>query len=244
MAASVEELRARDFKKKYDDFRDKYVSAQSEADAAAYHARMLHNHRLRENAMTARDEYLIAAAVPALFVVVENFVLERGATLVNVKRGQTTFGLRAVSMPSAMLRGMLFPGMGHVYSGHGGMGSVWSATVLSAVGAAFLAEGHYRGSRLEYDEAVSLYGGAGSEEAVTLARREMEDTFASLEDAHQLRRIVRSVALGLWVLSVLDAARVATISAGEAVPAGRRPLSMSVYGVPDGIRLGLKMSLE
>ncbi len=244
VAASIEEWRARDFKKKYDDFRDKYVSAQSEQEASSLHSRMLHNYRLRENALEARDEYLIAVAVPALYVVIENFLLERGPALATVKRGETTFGLRPVSMPSAMLRGILFPGMGHVYSGHGGAGSVWSATVLSAVGVTLLAESHYRDSQLDYDEAVSVYEGAGSEEEAAAARRKMEDSFSSLEDAYQLRRSLRGVVLGLWVLSVLDAARVTTISAGEHLPSGRRPLSMSVRGVPDGVRVGLTIPLE
>jgi hypothetical protein len=244
LAASIEELRGRDFRNKYDDLRGKYVAAQSEEEAAFYRGEMLHNYRLRENAGEARDAYLIATAVPALYVLIENFLLDRGGTLMIARGGETTFRLRPVSMPSAMLRGILFPGMGHVYSGQRGMGSVWSVSILSAVGAALVADGHFRGSQLDYDEAVARYAGADSEEGVALARRELEDSFSSMEGAHQLRGVLRGVALGLWVVSVLDAGRVATISTGESLPSGGRSLSMDVYGVPNGLRIGLRVPLE
>jgi len=244
VAASVEELRARDFRKEYDDFRSKYLSAQSEEAAAFYHARMQHNYELRENAMEARDGYLIVAAVPAVYALLENFLLDGGSALVGVKGDEATFGLRPVSLPSAMLRGALFPGMGHIYCGEGGTGAVWSASVLSAVGAALVAESRYRDSRLDYDEALSEYGSADTEEGATLARRKLDDSFASMEDAYQLRRTLRGIALGLWVLSVLDAGRVATGWTRESVPSGRRSFSWNVYGVPNGVRMAVKIPLE
>ncbi|UCF78255.1 MAG: PEGA domain-containing protein [Candidatus Eiseniibacteriota bacterium] len=244
VGASVEEWRARDFRSKYDETRDKYRVAQSEEEAAFYHAEMKHNYELTESALESRNGYLIAAAVPAAYVLVENFLLGRRDAFVAVRGEEVTFGLRPVSMPAAMLRGALFPGMGHVYAGHGGLGAVWSASVLSAVGAALVADGSYRDSRVEYDEALSAYRSADTEEAARLARTELESSFESMEDAYQLRRVLRGVAVGLWVLSVLDAGRAATVWQGGVPAFGERSLSLDVRGVSNGLQVALSVPLE
>lgn len=241
VAASVAEWRARDFGDKYDELRGKYVSAQSEGEAEFYHAGMQHNYELRRNAIDTRNAYLIATVVPAFYVLVENLLLDRGGALMAVRDDELTFGLRPVSMPSAMLRGTLFPGMGHVYSGQKTMGTVWGVSVLSAVGAALVADAYYRDSRLEYDEILSVYQNADTEEKASVARADLEDSFESMEDTYQLRRVLRGVALGLWVLSVLDAGRVATSAWGEPASSESRSFSMKVYGVSNGLKIGLKI---
>jgi hypothetical protein len=244
LGALEEEWLVRRYRDKYDDFRSKYLSAQSEEEAAFYHTKLSLNRGLADNARLARDGYLIAACVPSFYALVENVLLDRGTGLVSVGANGVAFRLKPVSMPSAMLRGVLFPGMGHIYSGHKSAGTFWGASVVSAAGAALVAQRYYRDCRLHYSEALREYENASTEEAAERARKKLEDEFETLDSASQTRRVVRGVAIGLWALSVLDAARASAIAPGETGVIPGKSFSLGISGSSDRIYVAVRVPLR
>jgi hypothetical protein len=244
LGALEEERLAERYGDKYRRFESKYRSAQSEEEAALYHTKLSRNYELARNARLARDAYLIAAAVPSLYGLVENLLLDRGSGLVSAGANGLAFRLRPVSTPSAMLRGVLFPGMGHIYAGHKSMGTFWSASVVSAAGAALIAQRHYRDCQVDYSEALSQYEKASTEEAAKRAREGLEEKFEALDNASQTRRVLRGLALGLWALSILDAARASTIAPAETELVPGKSFSMDVSGSSDRIYVAVRVPLR
>jgi len=207
LAAGVEELRARDYSDRYEEALNNYREADDEQEAAVYHDRLLHNFEVARIARETRDICLVAAAFPWLSGFLENFVLDRPNSPLRVGNDALTFRLDRLNVPSAMLRGTLFPGMGHMYAGRRGAGYFWGGVVMSTVGAAIVSNAYYDECRLDYDEAMRDYLRASTEEDAEAARKVAEDKFDRMDDARNVRRALIGTAGGLWLLSILDSAR-------------------------------------
>ncbi|MCX5799829.1 MAG: hypothetical protein NTX17_00315 [Candidatus Eisenbacteria bacterium] len=243
LGAAREEWRAERYREKYQEFDSKYKSARNEEEAAVYHTKLSRNYEFAKNARFARNGYLMAAAVPAVYGFLENVLLDRGSGVVGAGANGLSFRLKPVSMSSSVLRGTLFPGMGHIYAGHKSAGTFWSASVVSAAGAALIAQQYYRDCQVRYSEALHKYETASTEEAVLMARQEVEDKFDTLDGASLAKRTLRGLTLGLWALSILDAARASTIAPEESGSVPGKSLSMDVSGTSGGVYVAVRVPI-
>ncbi|MFH0778516.1 MAG: hypothetical protein V2A71_07795, partial [Candidatus Eisenbacteria bacterium] len=239
----VEEWRAREFRRDYDEFSERYEAAQSEEEAAYLHARMLRSYELAENARGERDVCLAAVAAPALYGLLENLVLDRSARPSAVRVDAMNFELSALSPASAMMRGMLFPGMGQMYAGRTTAGTAWGLCVTAAGASLLVAHGYYRSCRVDYNEALRDYVGSDSEEAASAARKRVEEEFDRMKDARLLRRVLGGVTAGLWVASALDALRIPPASPGEAGRGSTQSLKVGFSASPGSAQVAVSVPI-
>jgi hypothetical protein len=202
------------FRDERDEYRFYFSKAQTAVTMDEKNVYLREARRSASETNRARDRAIMTAGIAgwAYVMNVADALLLNLAPGVRYKEGGTVvLSSPQKSMPRALLRSALSPGMGQSYMGHGFRGLFFQTAFYGAALFAARSWWKYGIKRDRYDMKVSELAAASSLDEVTRIRNEMNVSWDDLREAEKSRNAALVTLGSIWLLNMLD---VATSSTG------------------------------
>jgi hypothetical protein len=145
----------------------------------------------------------------------------------------------------AAVRSLLVPGWGQRYGERPGKAALLFGAAVVAGGGALWAHLDYRDEVRTFERARDAYLDEQSVETIPDRRRQMEEASRDAGDVYDLRQGFLLALGGIYAVSLIDALFLSpgpSEGAFSMGPANGKPVSLALFGTPDGVSLGLKYS--
>ena len=110
------------------------------------------------------------------------------------------------SKPKAMLRSLVFPGLGQKYSEHTVRAIIFPLLELAAIGGAVWANNEFTNAANLYTQSKQDYINAITEDEINLSRTEMDKKYKTATAKRDQRTLIIGAAAGIWIWNVIDTA--------------------------------------
>ncbi len=166
------------------------------------------------------------------------YALELGPN--EVKKINVVF--RRKTRGKAILKSLLFPGLGQGYSERRGQAVLFPVLELAAIGGALWATGQYNSSIDEYSSARAAYLSAFNDQEIASRRTAMNDAYNDVNSKEKLRNVFFGAAAGIWLWNIVDAALFAPkVESSPKIGAEHSSTTFYLLQTRDGVKLNMSM---